>query len=105
MSRAFSRRGFVSLPALAALRGTRAQARVAAELNGEDRRQTALQIRQDAAIAQSLRPVAGHVGNGDENAFPGYIASFTKGLPHTQLGEVQSGVYETLLHALSIGKQ
>lgn len=36
---------------------------------------------------------------------PACIGSFTKGLPHTQLGEVEPGVYQTLLHALSTGKQ
>src|SRR5437870_153061 len=69
------------------------------------RRQAALEIRQNAAMAQSLQPIADHVSNGDEASLPAYIASFTKGLPHTQLGEVQAGAYETLLYALSTGKQ
>jgi hypothetical protein len=73
--------------------------------DSEQRRQAALQIRQDAALAQSLMPVADHPNNGDEGSVAGYAASFAKGLPHTQLGEVEPGTYETLLYALSTGRQ
>jgi hypothetical protein len=69
------------------------------------RQQEALQIRQNAAIFQSEQPAASHPTNGDEATLPAYIGSFTKGLPHTQLGEVEPGTYETLLYALSTGKQ
>jgi hypothetical protein len=69
------------------------------------RQQEALQIRENAAISQSGQPVASHPTNGDEASLPAYIGSFTKGLPHTQLGEVEPGTYETLLHALSTGVQ
>jgi hypothetical protein len=68
------------------------------------RQETALQIRQDDALAQSQAPAANHPDNGDETSLPGFIASFTKGLPHTPLGEVQPGSYETLLNALSTAK-
>jgi hypothetical protein len=71
----------------------------------EQRRQAALQLRQNAALAESLHPMASHISNGDESSLPAYAASFTKGLPHTQTGEVQPGTYETLLKALSSGKQ
>ena len=73
--------------------------------NLDQRQSSALQIREAAAIAESLQPVASHATNGDETSLPRYIASFTKGLPHTQLGEVEPGTYETLLYALSTGKQ
>jgi hypothetical protein len=46
-----------------------------------------------------------HPVNGDETSLAAYIGSFTKGLPHTQLGEVQPRTYETLLHALATGSQ
>jgi hypothetical protein len=69
------------------------------------RSESALRIRQEAAIFQSRQPSANPVANGDETGLPHYIASFTKGLPHTQLGEAEPGTYETLLHALSTGKQ
>lgn len=69
------------------------------------RSQTAFLIRQEAALFECNQPATMSVANGDETALPNYIASFTKGLPHTQLGEVEPGTYETLLHAFSTGKQ
>jgi hypothetical protein len=71
----------------------------------DPRQQAAWQIRYSTARMESLQPVAPHPSNGDETAFPNYIASFTKGLPHSQLGEVDPVAYETLLHALSTGQQ
>jgi membrane-associated phospholipid phosphatase len=69
------------------------------------RAQEALQLRENAAAYQAGQAVASYPTNGDETSLPAYIGSFTKGLPHTQLGEVQPGTYETLLHALSTGSQ
>jgi hypothetical protein len=69
------------------------------------RSQTALRIREEAALFQCTQPPANPVSNGDETSLPNYIASFTKGLPHTQLGEVEPGTYQTLLYALSTGQQ
>jgi hypothetical protein len=71
---------------------------------GSSRQQEALQIRQSAARFQSEQPEASHETNGDETALPAYIGSFTKGLPHTQSGEVEPGAYESLLQALSTGE-
>src|SRR5215470_2746605 len=73
--------------------------------DGEARKQSALQMRLNAAMAESQQPIAEHPTNGDEERLPGFIGNFTKGLPHTQMGEVQPGAYETLLHAISTGKQ
>lgn len=69
------------------------------------RSQMALRLRQEAALFQCSQAPPNQVSNGDETSLPHYIASFTKGLPHTQLGEVEPGTYETLLYALSTGKQ
>src|ERR1700722_16035595 len=69
------------------------------------RSQSALQIRQDAALFECTQPSANPVSNGDETSLPTFLASFTKGLPHTQLGEVAPGTYQTLLFALSTGNQ
>src|ERR1022692_3557 len=69
------------------------------------RRDTALRIRQETALSECHQPAADPVSNGDETSLPHYVASFSKGLPHTQLGEVEPGAYETLLYALSTGKQ
>lgn len=73
--------------------------------NEAARQETAYQIRLNAALFQSQQPVRNHPNNGDEASLPAWIGSFTKGLPHTQLGEVERGTYETLLHALSTGQQ
>jgi hypothetical protein len=80
-----------------------ANRRPPADLN--QRSQAALRIRQEAALFQCSQPPAIPVANGDETSLSNYIASFTKGLPHIQLGEVEPGTYQTLLYALSTGKQ
>jgi hypothetical protein len=71
----------------------------------DPRQLAARAIRDGAAFTESIQPVAAYISNDDEASLPAYIASFTKGLPHTQLGVVEPGTYETLLHALSTGKQ
>lgn len=42
--------------------------------------------------------------NGDEDALPGRIACFSKGLPHDELGQVDASAYEFLLRALASGR-
>src|SRR5947208_4143437 len=66
----------------------------------ENRGLYVLKTRQECALQQSRRPVLQHVNNGDVQLFPLWAANFTKGLPHTQSGEVEPGCYETLLKAL-----
>jgi hypothetical protein len=67
------------------------------------RQEQALRLRESAALFQSRQPQASHPTNGDETSLPNYIASFCKGLPHTQLGEVEPSAYQSLLSALSEG--
>jgi len=67
------------------------------------RRHTALEIRRQAAEFQARQPAATSFGNGDETNLPGYVASFTKGLPHDQAGNVDSTAYQSLLKALHTG--
>src|SRR5262249_53905562 len=62
-----------------------------------------LKTRQQCALLQTQRPLSQHVSNDDEQVLPQYIGNFTKGLPHTQSGEVEPGCYETLLRALETG--
>src|SRR5437899_10713579 len=54
----------------------------------DPRQRASLAMRQEAALLQSLQPVPNQISNGDERSLPRYIACFTKGLPHDQLGEV-----------------
>jgi hypothetical protein len=63
----------------------------------------ALKIRRDCAIQQSRRAVRKYINNGDERSLPRWIANFTKGLPHSQLGEVEPDCYESLLDVLRTG--
>jgi hypothetical protein len=61
-------------------------------------------IRRDAAIFQrDLRPTPS-VSNGDDDAYPNRIASYTKALPHNDLGEVDLNAYNAYLQALNSGK-
>lgn len=96
------RRGFIrGLAALAALPvAGRAAPR---NLLSGSRQEQALRVREQAARFQSLQAQASHPTNGDESSLPNYIGSFSKGLPHTQLGEVQPSAYQSLLSALAVG--
>ena len=70
---------------------------------GGPRERTAYELRAAAAGAESRRPPAAAITNGDEALYPNLIASFTKGFLHTQLGEIDQsqGSYPALLYALS----
>ena len=69
------------------------------------RDQESLRIRQHAAIFESAQPVAAQFNDGDEANLPGYIGCFTKGSPHDSFVEVDTGAYQSLLQAISRGKQ
>jgi hypothetical protein len=68
------------------------------------RAQTAYALRTSAALAQSSRPAASGLTNGDEARYPNLIGNFTKGFLHTQLGEGDVSSYQALLYALSTRK-
>ena len=55
------------------------------------RQQQAFNIRVQAATNQAQQPLPDHTNNGDEDLYPNKIGSFTKGLPHNNLGEVDLG--------------
>lgn len=73
-------------------------------LDVAQRRHRAFAIRRDAAIAQRDRPEQISTSNGDEQLYPNRIASFHKGLPQNQLGEVDLNAYIAMLAALSSGQ-
>ena len=56
-----------------------------------------------AAPASRVRPPASYPTNGDEASLPHFIANFTKGLPHAQLGEMVPSRYRNLASALDTG--
>lgn len=71
------------------------------------RRNAARKIREQAAELAFLRSHPDHPSNGEENDYPGYpryIANYTKGLPHNDLGEVTPEAYQALLKAVNSGK-
>jgi hypothetical protein len=72
-------------------------------LNAHQRRQRAFVIRRDAAMFQRDRPDTMSIDNGDEQLYPSRIASYTKALPHSAIGEVDLNAYNALLRALGSG--
>ena len=68
------------------------------------RAQSAFEIREAAALTQTRQQEAVSVANSDENSFPDYIASFSKGLPKNQYGEVVPLAYDALLTAIQSGR-
>src|SRR5215831_19509527 len=72
--------------------------------NGPQRRQQAFVIRRDTAIYQRDVPQTPSISNGGDEAYANRIASFTKGLPHNDLGEVNLNAYSAYLQALNSGK-
>ncbi|MFN7929801.1 MAG: vanadium-dependent haloperoxidase [Blastocatellia bacterium] len=55
--------------------------------------------RVNAANMAMERPAVQHTSNGDDDRYPNKIASYSKGLPHNQLGEVDLNAYATLVKA------
>ena len=73
-------------------------------LNESERRHRAFVIRRNAAIFQRDQRQAPSVTNGDEDLYANRIASYSKGLPHNDLGEVDLNAYNAYLHALNTAK-
>lgn len=67
------------------------------------RRETAYQIRHQAALHHYQLPGVEHPTNGDEQRYPNRIASYSKALPHNELGEVEPAAYDALLVAARSG--
>lgn len=105
----FSRRGFLS--GLAGLGGlTWAGEAFGAPAGGSeaagapaDRLARAFEVRLAAAEQARGRGAAQPRTNGDEEDFPAGIASYSKGLPHDELGHVDPAAYAVLLRALERG--
>jgi hypothetical protein len=68
------------------------------------RRRKAFEIRLEAAQFHKRQPLRIQPINGDEERYANKIASFSKGLPHNGLGEVDLDAYKAMIHALSTGK-
>ncbi|MGC9669570.1 vanadium-dependent haloperoxidase [Planosporangium sp. 12N6] len=68
-----------------------------------DRKVHARDLRVRAAEAEFARPGPDHLGNGEETDYP-YVASYAKGLPHNEFGEVDPDAYRLLLRACATGR-
>ena len=68
------------------------------------RAQEAFKIRVRAAIEERDIPSPRQTTNGDEERYANYIGSYSKGLPHNALGEVDRAAYGRLLDAARVGK-
>ena len=64
------------------------------------RRSQAFEIRVDAARRERAIPLPIHLTNGDEEQYPNRIGSYSKGLPHDELGIVDPNAYNAFLAAL-----
>lgn len=73
-------------------------------LDARERRRRAFAIRRDAAIFQRDVRTMPSVSNGDDDAYPNRIASYTKALPHNDLGEVDLNAYNVYVKALNSGQ-
>lgn len=92
------------LPSLIGTESTEVEAAEIGPLNRRQRRKEAFRIRKRAALFERRLPLPDHPCNGDEELFPNKIGSYSKGLPHDDLGEVDLDAYNTLIEALSTGQ-
>lgn len=101
---ALARRSFLTRASLAAGLASTAAAQVGPRDNGPgrsgSRANDALRLRLELATQEHHLGEPPHPDNGDERAYATRIGSFSKGLPHNALGEVDPAAYQTLLAAL-----
>jgi len=71
---------------------------------GIDRAFKAFKLRSRTAWRNFLEPLPTHSDNGDEFRFNRHLNSYTKGLPHDELGLVDEPAYQALLTALRSGE-
>ena len=73
-------------------------------LKGRARRDAAYDIRVAAADDARVQPLPAYGCGGDEDLYPTRFASYSKGLPHDRLGEVDPVAYTALLSAIDSGR-
>ena len=95
--------GASAVPAFGATTNTNATAFEVNVLGGSGRAQQAYDLRVQAAVFQKILPLPDHPNNGDEDRYPNRIGSYSKGLPHNSLGEVDQVAYNSLLRAIETG--
>jgi hypothetical protein len=68
------------------------------------RRSQAQRVRLKAMLARKKAKFPDHPTTGDEESIPGFVACFSKSLPHNPRGEVDGDAYRALLKAIASGK-
>jgi hypothetical protein len=72
-------------------------------LGQAERQQFILDRRRDAALRQLRNNLPSHATNGDEDRYPDRRASFSKTMPHNDLGEVDPNAYRRWLEIVASG--
>jgi len=74
------------------------------ESSNVERAEEAFGLRVRQADVQRDEPLPEHPDNGDEDRYPEKFASYTKGLPHDTIGEVELSAYQQLSDAVTSGR-
>jgi membrane-associated phospholipid phosphatase len=74
------------------------------DISRDNRVVESFRYRVGAATLAADRPVFTHRSNGEEEDYPGFIANYSKALPHDDLGLVDPRAYRSLLKALRTGR-
>jgi hypothetical protein len=102
-----SRRRFLGAATLAAgatlIESATAAAQDISPLTPAQRQARCLQVRQQAATYQFNQPQPAHPNNADDAIYVQKLASYSKGLPHNALGEVDTAAYQKYMNAVSTG--
>jgi membrane-associated phospholipid phosphatase len=93
----------VGLSPFSETKGTAVEAAEVGPRSPQQRRNRAYRIRHEAAINEKEIPLPAHPTNGDEELYTNKIGSYSKGLPHNSLGEVDLNAYSALVHAMATG--
>lgn len=96
--------GAAGLPALSLLGAPAAHAAEVGPMKPAQRANKAYEFRLKAALNEKTQPLPAHPTNGDDEAYPNLIASYSKALPHNALGEVNPAAYHALVRAMSSGE-
>jgi hypothetical protein len=70
---------------------------------GKNRSEESFKIREECATKERHAGAATQIPNGDEGRYANFIGSYSKGLPHNSIGDVDPDSYHIFLEALKVG--